>query len=426
MNKLKNSLVVNNCFIIFITLCFFSCKRKDDEGLPSNISPTTGTRTELTLDSIFLYAKEIYYWQDALPDYGTFDPRKRYAGISPELSAFQKEIYDITQYKLNPSGFPYEKTTSGEYPRYSYISKKNNSSTSAAFAPTRAQSFSQQENSPIDMDKVGYLNIDIFNDLTEMKSIFDKTFEGYTKDGIETLIIDLRKNRGGSVETVEYLANLIAPSSFNGKVMFSELYNPILRSGKARILQNQPYLDENGKPVKIKGRLATLADIDFSESGNITKFSKLGKFETVRKLYFMVSGQTASASELLISCFKPHIPIRIIGQKTYGKPVGFFPISIDQYSVFMPSFLLLNADGWSDYFDGIPPDININGGTALFLEAILSDINPDSKKQSKIYALKTASKVDLDSPINDQHTIDRDFPITKKHYKFKSENNGLN
>jgi len=428
INRLKSNRLIKSIYVLLMTYSLFACKKKNDEDSPANISPTTGTRTEFTLDSIFLYAKEIYYWQEALPDYATFNPRAKYAGITPDIYAFQKELYDITQYKLNANGFPYEKPISGESPRYSYLENKNNLSPAYASLNMGTGSTNQIQNKTIEFSKVGYLYIDAFKNLNEMKAKLDKDFEDYATTGIETLIIDLRNNRGGTVETVAYLANLIAPSSFNGKIMFSELFNPILRSGNAKILKNQLYLDENGKPVKYNGRLATLADIDFSEAENIEKFGKIGKLETVKNLYFIVTNQTASASELLISSFKPHLPVRLVGQKTYGKPVGFFAVNIDKYSIYMASFLLRNADGWSDYFDGIVPDIIVNGGssgaigdpTELYFATVLKDIMMKSGLAANRLSLKTSAKIYSNRTISDPNRNDQDIPLIKKHFRLKN------
>lgn len=68
VNKLKSNRIIKSGFIAFAIWCMLACKKNNDENLPSNIFPTTGTRTEFTLDSIFLYTKEIYLWQDALPN----------------------------------------------------------------------------------------------------------------------------------------------------------------------------------------------------------------------------------------------------------------------------------------------------------------------------------------------------------------------
>lgn len=426
VNKLKSNWIIKSCFIASAICCIWACKKNNDENLPSNISPITGTRTEFTLDSIFLYAKEIYLWQDALPDYATFNPRVRYAGISSDLFAFQKELYDITQYKLNAGGIPYEKPILGEYPRYSSIGLSNSSSSASASIHTTGQLQKQLQADPIDLAKVSYLDFDAFVELDDIKTRLDNMFSGYADNKTEILIIDLRNNGGGNVETVEYLANLIAPSSFNGKVMFSEFYNPILRSGNARILKNQPYL-EKGKPVKYKDRLATLADIDFSEVENITKFRKVGKLESIKKIYFIVNRKTASASELLVSCFKPHIPVKLVGQRTYGKPVGYFPIYIDKYQVNITSFLLRNADGWSDYFDGMEPEISVVAGssgntvdrTEPYLTAILNDITMKTEQNASKPSLTAIVKAELDRSSGDQDYSGQVIPLVKRHFKLK-------
>lgn len=81
--------------------------------------------------------------------------------------------------------------------------------------------------------------------------------------------------------------------------------------------------------------------------------------ETVKEIYFITSVATASASELLISALKPYFNVKLVGSTTYGKPVGFFPVKIDVYNVYLSGFLIRNARGWSDYFQGIPADIEI-------------------------------------------------------------------
>lgn len=432
VHKLYSSLSVA---MIIITMS--ACKKDDDEKprLDDGV-PTTGTRIQFTLDSIFLYAKEVYYWQEALPTYSTFNPRNRYGAISSDIAAFKKELFDITQYKLNTNGVPYEKPISGEQPRYSYLEKKNSTTdrTTSTLASITAVNIGGSvidlsTKAEINETKVGYLTIAAFKELNSMKTDIDEAFDALAEAGTETLIIDLRSNGGGYVETAEYIANQITPSSLNGKVMFSEQFNPILRSGKANILKNQLFLDAEGNTVTLNnGQLATMANADFSEKGNITHFSKKGKLETLKNVYFIVTGRTASASELLISCFKPYLPVRLVGQRTYGKPVGFFAVNIDQYSVYLASFLIRNADGWSDYFDGIPPDIHVTGTSSyplgdpreLYLATALNDISGKSSQTNGL-SLKTTAKVHAESEsfANTRQT-DVDFvPIVKQHFKLK-------
>jgi hypothetical protein len=54
---------------------------------------------------------------------------------------------------------------------------------------------------------------------------------------------------------------------------------------------------------------------------------------------------------------KPYFNVKLVGGTTYGKPVGFFPVIIDMYSVYLSGFLIRNAQGWSDYFQGMPADV---------------------------------------------------------------------
>ena len=61
----------------------FSCKKHDNSG--NNVPPPTQDATELIMDSVFLYSKEVYFWNDRIPTYSQFNPRQ-YKGSS-ELSS---------------------------------------------------------------------------------------------------------------------------------------------------------------------------------------------------------------------------------------------------------------------------------------------------------------------------------------------------
>lgn len=370
--------------VTIITL-FSSCKKdkKDDE----NNSPKTGSRAELTIDSLYLYAKEIYLWNDVLPSYSSFSPREKYAYITPEINALNKELFDISQLKINEKTklpFEYREPLN---PKYSYLENSSNQNGKARSSLSIVQNNGIITNY---IDNVTYLYISSFPKLDALKNDLDNIFTEIAKRKPSTLVIDLRHNKGGYIETVEYLANLIAPSKLNGKMMYTESFNNTLSTGKAKILRHQPYLDNNGNYVKINGRQATLADVDFSEKGNTYYFNKEGQLESVENIYFITSGSTASASELLISLFKPYFNLKLVGQKTFGKPVGFFPIDINQYSIYLSSFLLKNAQGWFDYFNGIEANIVVDlpispalgNPEEIGLKGILDDLSKNGNKSS--------------------------------------------
>ncbi|MBC8984325.1 hypothetical protein H9X96_00895 [Pedobacter sp. N36a] len=206
-------------------------------------------------------------------------------------------------------------------------------------------------------ENVGYIALSDFNTLSSSKPLLDQSFGVLAAAMPSTLIVDLRYNKGGYVETAAYVANLIANSGLNGKTMYVERYNTMLQQGKATYLKNQPYFDEQGNPVFLDGKRATLFNVDYSLNGNTYAYAKKGSLESIRNVYFIVSGQTASASEMLINCLKPYLNVKLIGSQTYGKPVGFFGINIDKYTMYLPNFKIENAAGAGDYFTGFIPEL---------------------------------------------------------------------
>ena len=206
-------------------------------------------------------------------------------------------------------------------------------------------------------ENVAYIALSDFNTLSSSKTRLDQSFEMFAAAMPATLVLDLRYNRGGYVETAAYVANLIANSGLNGKTMYVERYNAMLQQGKASYLKNQPYFDELGNPVFLNGKRATMFNVDYSLAGNTYAYAKKGSLESIRNVYFIVTGQTASASEMLINCLRPYFNVKLIGSQTYGKPVGFFGINIDKYTMYVPNFKVENARGEGDYFNGFVPDV---------------------------------------------------------------------
>lgn len=444
----------------------FACKKTSVVETEPPMSPTTGSRTAFTLDSIYLYARQTYLWNDALPDYAVFNPRRFTAGAT-DLQNFKAALYAISQYKINAAtGSPFEKGVLPGVPKYSFIDLYTANKGLVASLDTEGNgddfglefaSFGEEfyvklvyPNSPAAMagikrgDQVRFVNgtaassasllagldgtsltLDLlrqegpavaiklqkasypgdpvlqaqllrvankpiayfaygqFNPLSSSKEGLNKVFTCFAAGGnIETMVIDLRYNHGGYVETVRYLANLLATNALDNKVMCSEQYNSLMQQGKASILKSQPYFDGNGQAVYLNGRRATYADVDFSIAGNTYLFSKAGSLQALQNLYFLIGNETASASEMLINILKPYFKVKLIGSRSYGKPVGFFGVRIDQYNLYTAGFLIKNAQGNCDYFDGFIPDIaaeddvrhNFGDQQESCLQAALQDV----------------------------------------------------
>jgi len=190
--------------------------------------------------------------------------------------------------------------------------------------------------------KVGYFVFNSFSSVfnngapTLTKQEIDKVFSKFEAANISSLIVDLRYNGGGSVGTAEYLDSLIAPASVKGKEMYHYLYNDKLTANMANIgLDDKVFFPGGG-------------------SLNLTN------------VFFIGTGNTASASELTLNNLKPYMTVKLVGDTTYGKPVGFFSIHItmfdknkkekdlaDLYSI---NFETRNAKNEGGYFTGLIPD----------------------------------------------------------------------
>lgn len=208
--------------------------------------------------------------------------------------------------------------------------------------------------------KVGYI---VFNSFTtNSRDALTARLGEFAAAGATELIIDLRYNGGGSVATADVFTNLIAPASLNGTTMYTTFWTKTMQDGKASILSNQPLTDANGKlqPFTggVNGVYATYADIDYKPAANREVFAKIGN-ANFNKVVFLVLSGTASASELLINNLKPHMDVKLVGRTTYGKPVGFFAISIDKLDLYIPQFETKNSQNVGGYYSGMTPDFTV-------------------------------------------------------------------
>ena len=176
--------------------------------------------------------------------------------------------------------------------------------------------------------KTGYLVFNSFlGDTNQIYSEFQRIFNRFTQEGVSDMIVDLRYNGGGYVTVQSRLANYLVPASGNGNLMMKQEFN------------------NNNK--------------HFNSS---TFFAKIGSLALAR-IFFIVSNNTASASELLINNLKPFLDVKLVGpSNTYGKPVGYFPIEVDDWYIFPVSFRTTNKNGEGNYFNGIALDKQVGDG----------------------------------------------------------------
>jgi hypothetical protein len=75
---------------------------------------------------------------------------------------------------------------------------------------------------------------------------------------------------------------------------------------------------------------------------------------TLSRVIAVTTRSSASASELVINALKPFMPVVLVGDATYGKPVGQYQFEFCSKVLAPVSFSLRNANDEGDFFGGIP------------------------------------------------------------------------
>jgi carboxyl-terminal processing protease len=149
---------------------------------------------------------------------------------------------------------------------------------------------------------IGYLVYNGFK--SDYNDELNAAFAKMKSDGINELVLDLRYNGGGSLETAVALAQMINGSFTNKPYAYLDF--------------NDKHNDEDGyENLSDKVKIFNLVDNEpnFQREESVNSLA-------LTKIYVLVSFQTASASELTIQCLKKYINVTTIGEETTGKFVG--------------------------------------------------------------------------------------------------------
>lgn len=251
--------------------------------------------------------------------------------------------------------------------------------------------------------KVGYLLYNGFR--SSYNDELNAAFGELKSAGIQELVLDLRINGGGSVETSAYLASMIHAEADKDK--FAEL-----KFNNKHAQYNEPYYFDNTLNV-------------YGTDGKKTSEETINRLSGINKLYVLTSGSTASASEMIINGLRPFIEVKLIGTKTVGKNEGSITLydspasdytnvntanSTHKMAMQPIVFQIYNKLGQNDYGDGFEPNILIEewkhwdnilpfgDENEIVLKTALDDIRGVAAKLP--YEVKSFERIDIDVSTN--------------------------
>lgn len=185
---------------------------------------------------------------------------------------------------------------------------------------------------------VGYLNLRTY--VATADAELRDAFAGFRAQGIDYFIVDLRYNGGGLVSTAETLSDLLGGDRAASDAQLRITHNA-----------NKSHLNE------------------------VRYFAPLPQSVRPVRIAFLTTAGTASASEINVNSMAPWVEVAIVGEDTYGKPVGqlAFDLGGCEDRLRLVSFRGENALGRGDYYDGLAETLDFACAAEDTLEQALGD-----------------------------------------------------
>lgn len=207
----------------------------------------------------------------------------------------------------------------------------------------------------IDNKKIGYLVYNFFatdkgDDTHSYDRLLMNTLSSIKSKGATELVLDLRYNGGGRVSTALALASALVKDRSTNNILVTSEYNDIVHAAYKKEYgadYNKDYFVD-----KVQGTSIVVPALNLP------------------RLYVLVTGGSASASELIINGLKPYMDVILIGETTYGKNVGSISLyekddKKNKWGMQPIVVKYANSRGESDFTAGFKPDFEVDEFTAL-------------------------------------------------------------
>ncbi len=268
--------------------------------------------------------------------------------------------------------------------------------------------------------KIGYIYYNRF--LNEFDEELNTAFGQLKAQGVTDLVLDLRYNPGGSVNTTRLLASMIYGTN-TSDLFIKQRWNPKIQASFDASQIEDYFADRTGAGTPIN----TL---------------------NLSRVYILTTGRSASASELIINGLDPYMNVIQVGTTTTGKNEFSLTMVDDPgrsgapyvYTPTRESFINAenlwalqplvgrneNSVGFSDYTNGFIPEIELAEDLANLgilgdpneplLARALEEITGLSGKRDFTVRLPARPFTDTDdfTPVKDRMILDKPIDLTIK------------
>lgn len=199
-------------------------------------------------------------------------------------------------------------------------------------------------------DNVGYIYIMQFDTVTSEQ--FKEAVDDLESQGMEKLMVDLRDNPGGVLDSVvEMLAYILPEDEHDGLLLYTS--------------------DKDGKGDRYfskDGKLQCTSDFDEVNSS----YPKADNHELDMPMAILVNGNSASASEVFTGTMMDYDRAVVVGTQTFGKGIvqNLIPLG-DGTAVKLTTSHYYTPSGFDLHKVGLKPDVEIDLDDELKKKAVV-------------------------------------------------------
>lgn len=202
-------------------------------------------------------------------------------------------------------------------------------------------------------DSIGYIAVSEFDVVTVEQ--FKAAIDELQKDGMEGMVIDLRSNPGGVLDSAVKMIDYLLP-------------------------------DKLTKYEKGKGKTLIVYTADKNEKGDVYTASDKHQFDL--PLVILINGDSASASEVFTGAMKDYGRATVVGTTSYGKGIvqNLIPLG-DGSAIKITTAHYYTPSGFDLHGKGIEPDIAVELEEKLKTQAVVKP-EEDNQLQKAVEVLK--------------------------------------